>query len=298
MMTTIQEAIRTIGYSKIHTAQFDSKTYEFFKLESDGCIYVLCVNTNRATRYNGEGMNGKRIGMDAYLTAHDTLDHEAAIKDLDDAAEDPEISAEEFAKRIEETEESLTTEETKEFKDMYCRHPEGTDLQVPAVFNQYGCVDCSKCNVQNCVHRDCMRRNPTSEGGLAECPRLKVKAEEPKQPKAEKRTNKRVSKDIAWGKVIDSVDVSLTAKQVDFIRHLSDTNFWEQGLDSCIWVDILCDEIGGQFENKPMTVGAMVSTLCEKGLGVRGKDRVNGRKCTSFALTELGKHVAAELGLH
>lgn len=116
-------------------------------------------------------------------------------------------------------------------------------------------------------------------------------------PRATKRTNKRVSKNTAWGKIINGVDVSLTAKQVDFILHLPDTNFWENGLDSVIWVDCLCDDIGSQFAGKPMTVGAMISTLCEKGLGTRGKDRVNGRKCTSFALTELGKKVAAEVGL-
>lgn len=173
----------------------------------------------------------------------------------------------------------------------YCRHPEGTDLQKPAVLNQYGCVDCSKCNVQNCVHRDCMRRNPTSESGLAECPRLKVKAEEPKQPKAKKG---RKSKDIAH----EAEGVTLTAKQVDFIKHLPDTCFWENGLDSRIWVDCLCDEIGGQFEGKPMTVGAMISTLCEKGLGSRGSERRDGRKCTSFELTARGKAVAKSLGLH
>ena len=51
------------------------------------------------------------------------------------------------------------------------------DLDKPAVLNEFGCVDCSKCNVEHCVHRDCMRRNPRSEGGLAECPRLHVKVE-------------------------------------------------------------------------------------------------------------------------
>lgn len=94
-----------------------------------------------------------------------------------------------------------------------------------------------------------------------------------------------------------TVEVSLTPKQIDFIRHLPDTNFWENGLDSTIWVDVLCDEIGGQFEGKPMTVGAMISTLCEKGLGVRAKNKINNHTATSFALTDLGKAVARELGL-
>lgn len=190
---------------------------------------------------------------------------------------------------IEATEESQTTEEAKEIADFYCRHPGGTDLQKPAVINQYGCVDCSKCNVQNCVHRDCMRRNPTSVGGLGECPRLKVEKQEIPD---KKRTRK--SKDIAY----DGNGITLTAKQVDFIRHLQDTNFWENGLDSALWTDVLADEIGGQFAGKPMTTGAMISTICEKGLANRATDRVNGRKATFMVLTELGKKVAAELGLN
>lgn len=199
------------------------------------------------------------------------------------------------------------------------------DLSKPAVLNEYGCVDCSECRVKPCVHRDCMRRNPRSEGGLAECPRLSVKVEEDeaedpeleqikeeipgiedaeaelernirkeKKAKKEKKAAKpRRSKDIAY----EGNEVTLTAKQVDFIHHLPDTNFWEHGLNSMPWVDVLCDEIGGQFAGKPMTVGAMISTLCEKGLAYRGKDRVNGHKATYMGLTELGKRVAGELGL-
>lgn len=107
-----------------------------------------------------------------------------------------------------------------------------------------------------------------------------------------KRTRK--SKDIAY----DGNGITLTTKQVDFIRHLPDTNFWENGLDSAVWTDVLADEIGGQFAGKPMTTGAMISTICEKGLANRATDRVNGRKATFMVLTELGKKVAAELGLN
>lgn len=108
-----------------------------------------------------------------------------------------------------------------------------------------------------------------------------------------KPSNPRKSKDVAH----EAEGVTLTAKQVDFIKHLPDTCFWEQGLDSCIWVDCLCDDIGGQFKGKPMTVGAMISTLCEKGIGLRSSEKRDGRKCTTFELTELGKKVAAGLGL-
>lgn len=112
--------------------------------------------------------------------------------------------------------------------------------------------------------------------------------------KKEKAKKARKSKDIAFTYTVNGeAIVTLTAKQVDFIKHLPDTCFWEHGLDSCIWIDCLCDEIKGQFQNKPMTVGAMISTICEKGLGIRADSRVNGKKCKSFALTELGKQVFA-----
>lgn len=110
---------------------------------------------------------------------------------------------------------------------------------------------------------------------------------------APKKKRTRKSKDIAY----DGNGITLTAKQVDFIRHLPDTCFWERGLDSALWTDVLADEIGGQFAGKPMTTGAMISTICEKGLANRANDRINGRKSTFMMLTELGKKVAAELGL-
>ena len=106
-------------------------------------------------------------------------------------------------------------------------------------------------------------------------------------------TKKRRPKDIAHE---SKHGVTLTAKQVDFMKHLPDTCFWENGLDSEIWVDCLCDEIGGQFR-KPMTVGAMISTLCEKGIGRRFPGKVDNHKAMAFELTEIGKIIAAELGI-
>lgn len=112
---------------------------------------------------------------------------------------------------------------------------------------------------------------------------------------AKKTTKKaRKSKDIAY----TGNGITLTAKQVDFIHHIPDTCFYEQGLDSTPWCDVLADEIGGQFEGKPMTVGAMISTLREKGIIVVGAEKMNGKKAKYFAFTDLGKVVAKELGLH
>lgn len=124
-----------------------------------------------------------------------------------------------------------------------------------------------------------------------------VVAEMEAQEKPKKKAKKRTPKHIGFRNTYDNHEVILTEKQADFIRHLPDTCFWEDGVYSTIWTDCLCDDIGGQFAGKPMTVGAMISTICEKGLGVRGKQRVNGRNSTYFALTELGQLVAKDLGL-
>jgi hypothetical protein len=117
------------------------------------------------------------------------------------------------------------------------------------------------------------------------------------QGKAKRTYKKRTPKDVDYRKTFNDTEITLTRKQVDFLYHISDTCYWEQGLDSAIWIDCLCDEIGGEFAGKPMTVGAMVSTLCEKGVCERWKEKVNGKKCTALALTELGKLVAKDLGL-
>lgn len=173
--------------------------------EFDQWIYVLNTKTNRATRFNAEGTNGKRIPVVTFEEKYEVWLEREANKAYEEA-------------QIED---------------------------------------------------------------------LEPKTEEPKAKKT------RRSKDVAY----EGNGVTLTAKQVDFIRHLPDTCFWEDGLDSVIWVDVLCDDIGGQFANKPMTVGAMISTLCEKGLGERATNRREKKKCVSFNLTSLGQIVADEIML-
>lgn len=125
------------------------------------------------------------------------------------------------------------------------------------------------------------------------------KEEEPKkeEKKAKKAAKPRRSKDVAFEMDLLIGHITLTAKQVDFIKHLPDTNFWENGLDSEIWCDCLADEIGGQFAGKPMTVGAMISTLREKKLITMGRDTTRQGKPKFMALTDAGKAVAGKLGL-
>lgn len=336
----------------------EEATMKTTTFELNGTTYTMNPATNRYSKT----VNGKttRIGKAEYEAAERENEIEHRIEETDrisayDTLVANQIEAEEEAKVLRATQEELDKDPS--FVDPMA------DLQKPAVLNECGCVDCSECKVPGCVHRNCMRRNPRSEGGLAECPRLSVKVEEEvkdleleqieeeipgiedaeaelernirnEQKKLDKAMEKlgyhridsegndiryatdahevmawntveeglkwvkgqtkktRRSKDIAY----EGNGVTLTTKQVDFILHIADTDFWT-GFDNSIFVDALCDQIGGQFEEKPMTVGAMISTLCEKGLAYRGKDRVNGHKATYMRLTELGKKVARELGL-
>ena len=263
---------------------FTTNTTTFTTNENETYFYAIWTENGKQMKKRIKKAEFEQAEREALIEeAQESADTEAA-KEYDQWAADADAEYQ-ARKDLQEAKDR----ETEANYEAATRKPKGTDLKVPAVLNQYGCVDCSKCNVQNCVHRDCMRRNPTSEGGLAECPRLKVKAEESKKTRKPRR-----SKDIAY----EGHGVTLTAKQVDFLRHLPDTCFWEHGLDSGVWTDVLADEIGGQFKDKPMTTGAMLSTICEKGLGERVKDRINNRKATAFYLTELGKIVAAELGVH
>ena len=108
-----------------------------------------------------------------------------------------------------------------------------------------------------------------------------------------KQGNSRPRRSVAF---TSSQGETLTEKQVDFLRRLQYSDFWE-GLGSEFWVDCLADTIGGQFEDKPMTIGAMVSTLNEKKLILVKTSRVDGRKARSFTFTPKGKEIAKEVGL-
>lgn len=117
--------------------------------------------------------------------------------------------------------------------------------------------------------------------------------------KKEKKVRKpRRSKDVAVTITSGTGhEYTITAKQADFLRHLPDTCFWEHGLESALWCDVLADEIGGQFADKPMTVGAMISTLREKALVEVCRDDTRKGKPKYIILTTLGKAFAKELGL-
>lgn len=282
---------------------FTEGKFEWFKSSEDGYIYTRNTETGRNTRYNAEGQNGKRISDEVYFTKC----NEAVARAEDafeDAATDEQIDA-----AWAEVQQMIARGEVVEYTGSKMPEYKGNYFPVRGGAWNDPMNSCFYTVVDTINGYEICRDNSTNE--IFAIRNLNAEAEEaheepeaaeeaPKAvsaPKAEKKA-RRAKKNVAFAVTVDGVETTLTEKQVDFIRHLPDSNFWENGVDSILWVDVLCDEIGGQFEGKPMTVGAMISTLCEKGLGVRGKEKVNGRKATSFALTGLGKVIAAELGLN
>lgn len=100
-----------------------------------------------------------------------------------------------------------------------------------------------------------------------EAPTAPSEAEET-APVAPERAPRRRSRDVAA--TVESPDggeITVTARQLQFLRELARTPQYAEGA-SALWTDIMIDEIGmgGSTFDNGMKVGAMVSTLREKGL--------------------------------
>lgn len=88
--------------------------------------------------------------------------------------------------------------------------------------------------------------------------------------------------------------VLLTPKQVEFMERLGENETWEQD-DSGIWyygdhyAECLSDTMS------PMSVGAMITTLREKGVIRTEYGKVGGNKVFRFQLTDLGQYIYNKL---
>lgn len=105
----------------------------------------------------------------------------------------------------------------------------------------------------------------------------------------------RRSKDVAFEYCPNGTDtITLTTRQVQFLKLLPKTSFWEEGVESTLWCDCIAEDI----DWNPMSVGAMISTLREKKLMTVAKDtsRKGNPKCMTF--TAVGRVIAEKLGLH
>lgn len=100
---------------------------------------------------------------------------------------------------------------------------------------------------------------------------------------------------------VDGVEIGLTEKHVTFLTSLPKCSYWDHGLDSGVWVFDVRDTLA-MAGMAGMTVGAMISTLREKGLlrvTLGEVENMNGRtRREKFVeLTEMGKKVAEALGI-
>lgn len=99
-----------------------------------------------------------------------------------------------------------------------------------------------------------------------EAPTAPSEAEET-APVASKKALRRRSRDVAATVESPDGEVTITARQLQFLRELARTPQYVEGA-SALWIDILIDEISTESRTfiNGMQVGAMVSTLREKGL--------------------------------
>lgn len=100
---------------------------------------------------------------------------------------------------------------------------------------------------------------------------------------------------------VDGVEIGLTEKHMMFLTNLPKCSFWDDGLDSSVWVFDVRDTLES-VGMAGMTVGAMISTLREKGLlrvmlGEVGSTNGRTRREKYVELTETGKKVAEALGV-
>ena len=130
--------------------------------------------------------------------------------------------------------------------------------------------------------------------------RARKEAEEQKDRETEqnfngKKTAKpRRSKDVAFEMGTIEGHITLTAKQVQFLKLLPKTCFWEEGVESTLWCDCIADDIGWN----PMGVGAMISTLREKRMVTVDRDESRQGKPKYITFTDLGKTVMQKMGLN
>lgn len=143
---------------------------------------------------------------------------------------------------------------------------------------------------------------PLPDASGTEAPAAPSEAEET-APVAPEKAPRRRSRDVAATVESPDGEVTVTARQLQFLRELARTPQYVEGA-SALWIDILIDEIGVEsrtFTNG-MQVGAMVSTLREKGLvevWTEGReDGVTGRirRVKTMQFTPTGRALMEGIG--
>lgn len=119
-------------------------------------------------------------------------------------------------------------------------------------------------------------------------------AEAPLARKTPKRAPRGKVQEGGFGMPHEGRRLILTPKQVEFMERLSENEGWDtEGPQGAYYADSYAEALSDTMT--PMGVGAMITTLREKGILTTEYSRVGGcRKC-QFTLTELGRQVYNKL---
>ena len=102
-----------------------------------------------------------------------------------------------------------------------------------------------------------------------------------------KSTPKRRTQEGSVSVALEDVSVMLTPKQLEFIERLSECPGWkDSGVNGRYIASQYTEELSDTMN--PMAVGAVLTTLREKGIVNTEKTRIGGIKCCVFQLTDTG----------
>ena len=119
---------------------------------------------------------------------------------------------------------------------------------------------------------------------------LPVASVAPNEPTKGKSTTRGKLQPGGFEDTFEGKRVLLTPKQVEFLERLEENETWEQdGSGRWFYGDHYAECLSDTMS--PMSVGAMVTTLREKGVIRTEYTRYNGRKVCKFQLTDMGKFV-------
>ena len=105
-----------------------------------------------------------------------------------------------------------------------------------------------------------------------------------------KNTSKRRKREESTLVTTGDVSTTLTPKQLEFMERLSENQDWpENGVDGSYVASYYAEELNDTMN--PMSVGAIITTLREKGLLATTKVSYGGIKTCKFRLTETGKKI-------
>lgn len=105
-----------------------------------------------------------------------------------------------------------------------------------------------------------------------------------------RNTPRRKKQEGSLSVALDDISVLLTPKQLEFMERLSECPGWtEQGTAGTYIASQYAEELSDTMN--PMSMGAVLTTLREKGLIATEKSRIGGIKCCMFTLTDVGVRV-------